>query len=155
MEQYLTPRATLFVDWGIKSEDELFAMINKIYPNGVNSTIFARLLEKYPNDPSLGSPFNTGTNTFLKSPVFKQASALGTDALFTSRRRDLLRKVNQAGFPRTWSYHFEGNVPIVPGFLGGEWTASPAFTSLTHSRTRHRHGVHVWHRQTSPSLLEL
>lgn len=66
------------------------------------------------------SPFDTGSRTFLKSPVFKQASAIGTDALFSARRRDFMRKTNQAGFSSTWTYLFEGPVPIVPDFLGGK-----------------------------------
>lgn len=40
------------------------------------------LLRLYPvGDPALGSPFNTGNNTFGVSPVFKTAAALGSSFL--------------------------------------------------------------------------
>lgn len=35
-----------------------------------------RLLELYPNIPALGSPFNTGNDTFGLSPGYKRISAL-------------------------------------------------------------------------------
>ena len=35
-----------------------------------------RLLELYPDVPALGSPFNTGNETFGLSPGFKRAAAL-------------------------------------------------------------------------------
>ena len=34
------------------------------------------LLQLYPNEPALGSPFNTGNETFGLSPIFKQAAAI-------------------------------------------------------------------------------
>jgi carboxylesterase type B len=110
--------ATLFVDWQINSPQGLRDMFDKVYPRRLDDATFAAILEKYPNDPALGAPFNTGSRTFLKSPIFKQAAAMGTDILFTARRRDFLRKANQAGHTKTWGYHFEGDIPIAPDFLG-------------------------------------
>jgi hypothetical protein len=34
------------------------------------------LLQLYPNVPALGSPYNTGNETFGLSPVFKQVAAI-------------------------------------------------------------------------------
>ncbi|THV03013.1 esterase 1 [Dendrothele bispora CBS 962.96] len=45
------------------------------------------MLELYPNDPSLGSPFGTGNETFGLSPGFKRMSAIYTDIPFLSQRR--------------------------------------------------------------------
>ena len=36
-----------------------------------------KLLQLYPNLPALGSPYNTGNETFGLSSVFKQAAAIG------------------------------------------------------------------------------
>jgi acetylcholinesterase len=41
-----------------------------------------RILELYPDDPSLGSPFGTGNNTFGLSPGFKRISAISKSLLF-------------------------------------------------------------------------
>lgn len=35
-----------------------------------------QLLQLYPNEAALGSPFNTGNETFGLSPAFKQAAAI-------------------------------------------------------------------------------
>ncbi|THV01239.1 alpha/beta-hydrolase [Dendrothele bispora CBS 962.96] len=45
------------------------------------------MLELYPDDPSLGSPFGTGNKTFCLSPGFKRMSAIYNDIPFLSRRR--------------------------------------------------------------------
>ncbi|KAF5361669.1 hypothetical protein D9758_007282 [Tetrapyrgos nigripes] len=45
------------------------------------------ILQLYPDDPSLGSPFGTGDNTFGLSPGFKRISAFQGDAFFLSQRR--------------------------------------------------------------------
>jgi hypothetical protein len=36
-----------------------------------------KILELYPNVPALGSPYNTGNETFGLSSVYKQAAAIG------------------------------------------------------------------------------
>jgi acetylcholinesterase len=36
-----------------------------------------KLIELYPDVPALGSPYNTGNETFGLSSVFKQAAAIG------------------------------------------------------------------------------
>ncbi|CAK9779972.1 alpha/beta-hydrolase [Cutaneotrichosporon oleaginosum] len=110
--------AALFVNWGVKDEPGLRSMLKTLYPRPVDEATIVAMLQKYPNVPELGAPFNTGSRTFLLNPVFKQAAAIGTDLLFTSRRRDMLRKANAAGLTKTWGYHFEGDIPIAPDFLG-------------------------------------
>ncbi|KAF5361721.1 hypothetical protein D9758_007283 [Tetrapyrgos nigripes] len=46
-----------------------------------------RTLQLYPDDPSLGSPFGTGDNTFGLSPGFKRVSAISGDVSYLSQRR--------------------------------------------------------------------
>ncbi|BEI84367.1 hypothetical protein CcaverHIS002_0409710 [Cutaneotrichosporon cavernicola] len=88
------------------------------------------ILEKYPNKPELGAPFGMGSNTFLLSPLFKQAAPIGTDLMFAARRRDMLRKVNQAGWTKTWTYHFVGVILVGPGFLGSGHACEIAFMCM-------------------------
>jgi hypothetical protein len=35
------------------------------------------ILQRYPDDPNLGSPFNTGNQTFGRDPQYKRAAAIG------------------------------------------------------------------------------
>jgi hypothetical protein len=41
-----------------------------------------QLLEYYPADPSAGSPYNTGNNTFDKAVQYKRAASVVGDLLF-------------------------------------------------------------------------
>lgn len=95
-------------------------MINKLFPKPLPQNLVNTILAKYPNDASLGCPFNTGDNTFGLSVAYKQAAAISSDATFISKRRFLLRQANSHGHTQTWSYEFEGPMPILPGFLGSE-----------------------------------
>ncbi|KAJ6588233.1 esterase 1 [Mycena capillaripes] len=45
------------------------------------------IVNLYPNDPALGSPFNTGNETFGLPPQFKRAAAIEGDISFQSQRR--------------------------------------------------------------------
>lgn len=36
----------------------------------------SKILELYPNDPSLGSPYNTGNETFGLSPQYKRLASI-------------------------------------------------------------------------------
>ncbi|KAI4519761.1 alpha/beta-hydrolase [Schizophyllum commune Loenen D] len=47
----------------------------------------SKILELYPNDPSLGSPYNTGNETFGLSPQYKRLASIMGDINFESQRR--------------------------------------------------------------------
>jgi carboxylesterase type B len=110
---------TLFVDWFIQSQDDIPRVVNSLMPKPIDDKHWASLFQRYPNDPTLGSPFNTGSSTFGLSPAFKQVAAIASDALFVAKRRQLLRQSNKFNSAKTWTYLFEGSTPIVPEFLGG------------------------------------
>ncbi|RDB17172.1 Lipase 2 [Hypsizygus marmoreus] len=63
------------------------------------------LLRLYPDDPVLGSPFNTGSETFGLSSVFKQASAIDGDINFQAQRRFWMQTASKAGV-KTFGYLF-------------------------------------------------
>ncbi|KAE9389992.1 esterase 1 [Gymnopus androsaceus JB14] len=75
------------------------------------------ILELYPDIPALGSPFNTGNDTFGISPGFKRASAIIGDLLFHSQRRLWIQTASDAGV-KTFGYLFTQPQPEVPPFLG-------------------------------------
>ena len=59
------------------------------------------MLTLYPQDPTQGSPFDTGTQNEL-TPQFKRIASLLGDFVFQAPRRFLLENV--AGKQKTWSY---------------------------------------------------
>ncbi len=80
---------TMFVQPQISSEEELRADIianfsPPIFPASKLSSAADKLLKLYPDDPALGSPFNTGNETFGLSSQFKRAAALRAPFWFIS-----------------------------------------------------------------------
>ncbi|KAL0577565.1 hypothetical protein V5O48_004428 [Marasmius crinis-equi] len=65
----------------------------------------SRLVELYPNDPTLGSPFGTGNETFGLDPGFKRFAAAFGDLNFQSQRRLFQRAAAGAGV-ETYGYEF-------------------------------------------------
>ncbi|KAL1725709.1 Alpha/Beta hydrolase protein [Schizophyllum commune] len=74
------------------TDDELQSMINEI-------------LVLYPDDPALGSPYNTGNETFGLSSTYKRVSAILGDDMFHSQRRLFQQTSSKAGVP-TYGYLF-------------------------------------------------
>ncbi|PFH50828.1 hypothetical protein AMATHDRAFT_3565 [Amanita thiersii Skay4041] len=85
-----------------------------------------QLFKLYPNDPALGSPFNTGNETFGLSPVFKRASAMFGDIVFASQRRFWSDAASQAGV-KTFGYLFTEPQPGLPPALGVTHTSELNF----------------------------
>ncbi|KAJ7059294.1 extracellular triacylglycerol lipase precursor [Mycena amicta] len=116
-----------------------------VSPARLNSSI-DEILVLYPDDPSLGSPFGTGNQTFGLSPEFKRTAALVTDLDFLSLRRAWVEVAAAAGVP-TYAYHFTEPQPEDAPFLGVEhgseifWVygaplvISPASVALSHIMT--------------------
>ena len=59
-----------------------------IFPT-VNDTVLDGVLAAYPDDPTLGSPFDTGLNNTI-TPEYKRISAILGDYIFHAPRRLLL-----------------------------------------------------------------
>ncbi|KAJ7579027.1 esterase 1 [Mycena floridula] len=78
-----------------------------------------KLLELYPDDPSLGSPFNTGNETFGLSTGYKRVSALQGDLSFQSQRRLWIETAAKAGV-KTFGYLFTEPQPSAAPRLGVE-----------------------------------
>ncbi|RDB17235.1 Lipase 1 [Hypsizygus marmoreus] len=64
-----------------------------------------RLFKLYPDVPALGSPFNTGNETFGLSSVYKQAAAIHGDVFFEAPRRLWMQTASAAGI-KSFGYLF-------------------------------------------------
>ncbi|KAJ7908703.1 esterase 1 [Mycena leptocephala] len=83
-----------------------------------------RLLELYPDIPSLGSPFSTGNNTFGLDGEFKRLAAITGDLWFQSQRRAWSQVASQAGV-KTFAYLFTDPAPpAFPPYFGGEFNTT-------------------------------
>lgn len=76
-----------------------------------------KLIQLYPNVPALGSPYNTGNQTFGLSSVFKQTAAIGGDISFQSQRRYWSQQASKYGV-KTYAYLFTQPQPTNPPAFG-------------------------------------
>lgn len=77
-----------------------------------------KLLQLYPDIPSLGSPFDTGNETFGLNSQFKRAAALLGDFTLQSQRRAWIQAASNRGV-KTFGYLFTDHPPILDPRLGG------------------------------------
>ena len=80
--------------------------------------VIDRLLELYPDNPALGSPFGTGNETFGKTATWKRAVAMAGDMMFEVQKREWLKAASDKG-ANVYGYHFTDPQPG-SGSLGGE-----------------------------------
>lgn len=93
-------------------------------PSAVSLTnhvkVVKSIIELYPDEPALGSPFGTGNDTFGFSSQFKRASSVYGDLPFTSVRREWSQVASNASV-KVFGYLFTDPQPFNPPFLGGEY----------------------------------
>ncbi|KIR31783.1 hypothetical protein I352_05778 [Cryptococcus deuterogattii MMRL2647] len=109
---------TRFVPIWINGTSFGLDLINLAEPVDPSNETLAQLIIMYPDDPSLGSPFDTGNETFGLDPSFKQFAAINGDGQFQSPRRHFLQQANKYGNNHTWTYQFEQLTPGAPKYLG-------------------------------------
>ncbi|RXK40883.1 hypothetical protein M231_01731 [Tremella mesenterica] len=110
---------TSFVPTSVTNETQVSMYIDSFEPVPPNTTILQDLLQVYPDDPSLGSPYGTGNETFGLAPEFKQIASIFGDALFQANRRWLLKQARDHGQPKIWSYLWtEPPIGISPPYQG-------------------------------------
>ncbi|KAJ6469165.1 esterase 1, partial [Mycena vitilis] len=114
---------TLFVaaSVGTTSVDQIVSQINSSFtpcPSGpaALSNATNTLLGLYPDDPALGSPFNTGNDTFGFSGEYKRAAALLGDLLIQAPRRSWSQTASDRG-TKVFSYLFVDPQPENPSYL--------------------------------------
>ncbi|KJA23957.1 hypothetical protein HYPSUDRAFT_1079387 [Hypholoma sublateritium FD-334 SS-4] len=112
---------TLFTPATAQTEADIRAsIISSFSPPLVSEALLQstanKILELYPDDPALGSPFNTGNDTF-GLPGFKRAAAIMGDLSFHSQRRTWIQTASRAGV-KVFGYLFTQPQPENPPFLG-------------------------------------
>ena len=85
----------------LSSTDEQFrAYIKSNYLNGSSDADVGDLFELYPDDPTQGSPFDTGDQ--WETGQYKRLAAIQGDIAFQAPRRFFLN--NTSGRQPTWSF---------------------------------------------------
>ena len=72
-----------------RTGDQLRQYLKQYFFPTVNDTLIENILAAYPDDPALGSPFDTGSNNSI-TPEFKRVAAILGDYVFQAPRRLLL-----------------------------------------------------------------
>ncbi|GAB1524543.1 hypothetical protein RhiTH_007697 [Rhizoctonia solani] len=93
---------TMFTTNPATTEDVVFFLAIQLPAHTfgvINETTAKRLLEYYPEDPSAGSPYNTGNDTFGRATQYKRAASVLGDLLFEAPRRDFVQVANKLGVP--------------------------------------------------------
>ncbi|KAG6809174.1 hypothetical protein H0H92_001307 [Tricholoma furcatifolium] len=106
---------TLFTPRTLTTEDQVRAQIITNFTPPIVSTqtldnVVDELFILYPNIPALGSPYNTGNETFGLNPVYKQTAALEGDLSFQAQRRNFNQVASRAGV-KTFGYLFTDPQP--------------------------------------------
>ncbi|KAK4332448.1 Alpha/Beta hydrolase fold [Rhodotorula toruloides] len=86
--------------------DEFLEVVKDVFDftYGAVEDILEPILNWYPADPSFGSPFQTGNETFGLSRTYKRLSAFLGDILFQAPRRHLLRETPKDFGEDSWNY---------------------------------------------------
>ena len=103
------------------------------------------MLSLYPQDPTQGSPFDTGTENQL-TPEFKRIAALLGDFVFQAPRRLLLDSVS--GKQNTWSYctlhqHAPARPPCSPHLHVESYTVNKRLKSLPILGSAHASDIQI------------
>ncbi|KAJ8688981.1 hypothetical protein PTI98_013051 [Pleurotus ostreatus] len=111
---------TMFPPEKVASSQEIREYLSKSYPSsGSDSVALDKVLDTlmslYPDIPALGSPYNTGNETFGLSSQFKRMAALLGDLMFVAPGRLHLKALALANVP-IYSYLFTekpGSAPLI------------------------------------------
>ncbi|KAI0351864.1 carotenoid ester lipase [Trametes cingulata] len=80
----------------LTTQAEAAAYVKSNYFPGASQANITRLLEVYPADPALGSPYGTG-HAFAFTPEYKRLSAFQGDIYFHAGRRFFLEQLERTG----------------------------------------------------------
>ncbi|KAL8278274.1 hypothetical protein RQP46_009306 [Phenoliferia psychrophenolica] len=92
----------------------------------------------YPDDPIIGSPFQTGNETFGLAPSFKRAAAILGDVFFQAPRRHFLRETPKDFGEPSWNFLYDEKRPAQHGADLESWFGHPnSDDSELHHLSRH------------------
>ena len=77
------------------------------------------LLQLYPDDPALGSPFGTGNETFGAGKEYKRAAALNGDVRVQAPKRQWMLAASRAGVQAYGYFFADEHAALQDPSLGG------------------------------------
>lgn len=92
-----------FGNKNITTNDEYLSYIKSNYLPGISDDQLALVADAYPEDPTQGSPFGSGTANAL-TPQFKRISAIQSDLFFQAPRRFFLKLASKTQPTFAFSY---------------------------------------------------
>lgn len=101
---------SLFNQLSVTTDAEFKKYFKDIFFRNATQEQVDKLCDMYPEDPSAGSPFDTGDANAI-TPQYKRLSALVGDCTFQTSRRDLLNLFS--GTRKAWSYQIEDSIPLL------------------------------------------
>ncbi|KAL8278121.1 hypothetical protein RQP46_009445 [Phenoliferia psychrophenolica] len=99
----------------ITTEAEFLGYLKQVYLPLATDSELASVAAAYPNDPSVGSPFNTG-NLNMLYPQFKRIAAVQGDISFQATRRFLLNVIHKTQPAWSFIYRRQKNTPFLGSF---------------------------------------
>ncbi|KAJ7471064.1 carotenoid ester lipase precursor [Mycena latifolia] len=103
----------------ITTSNEFTAYINSNYLSSATPAQIAKLSALYPDDPTQGSPFDTGTANEL-TPEFKRLAAFQGDYIFTGARRFFLEYASVTQNAWSWLNKRGKSTPLVGAGHGSD-----------------------------------
>ncbi|KZV76203.1 carotenoid ester lipase precursor [Peniophora sp. CONT] len=103
----------------ITMEDEVRHYLQLYYFPTANASLLDKILASYPEDPTLGSPFDTGLNNTL-TPEYKRIAAILGDIVFQAPRRFLLAARSGEASAFSFLYKREKATPIFGSAHGSD-----------------------------------
>ncbi|KAI0052056.1 sterol esterase [Auriscalpium vulgare] len=114
----------------ITTDAEFTGYLNSNFFPGASSSDIAKIANLYPSDPSVGSPFTTGSSNML-TPQFKRISSFQGDLMFQGPRRFLYQYAQWT--QPTWGYLFKRfkSTPYLGSFHGSDISEFFAVAGVT------------------------
>ncbi|EJT99036.1 sterol esterase [Dacryopinax primogenitus] len=108
-----------FTSLNVTTNDEFACYAKEMFPLLSNSTL-SMLLEAYPEDPAIGSPYNTG-DLYALTPQNKRIASFLGDTTWNAARRFFSQIYVNASVP-IWSYLFShtNTIPFLGAFHASE-----------------------------------
>ncbi|KZT61798.1 alpha/beta-hydrolase [Calocera cornea HHB12733] len=120
-----------FTSLNVTTDDEFAQFVKEMFPL-LNETTLEMLLEAYPEDPALGSPYNTG-DLYALTPENKRIASFYGDTVWNAARRFFSQIYVNASVP-IWSYLFS-HTNVIP-YLGAFHSSELPFVFTHHSSVK-------------------
>ena len=108
---------TQLVEYLIEAGDPFATNVSERFEQDI-----ATLLQLYPNNPALGSPYGTGNETFGLSSEYKRAAAMLGDVSFQAPRREWIQAATAVGVTTNGYIFTDQNAAAANPVKGGTYS---------------------------------